>query len=75
MRPASSRPSQSPSPSTGSPNTATSLNAVALVTGMIMDRLTPTKLLYLVAAVAFVAYRLGRRGGASRTPSSRTVSR
>jgi len=61
VRPASSRPSQSPSPNTGSPNTATSLNAVALVTGMIMDRLTPTKLLYLLAAVAYVAYRLGRR--------------
>lgn len=89
VRPASSRPSQSPSPntaspSTGSPNTATSLNAVALVTGMIMDRLTPTKLLYLVSAVAYVSYRLGRRSASrtvssqtvsSRTPSSRTVSR
>ncbi|MGO4103716.1 SRPBCC family protein [Leifsonia sp. YAF41] len=84
VRPASSRPSQSPSPSTGTPNTGPSLNAVALVTGMMMDRLTPTKLLYLVASVAYVAYRLGRRSVsrtpsnrvvASRTPSCRTVSR
>lgn len=84
VRPASSRPSQSPSPNTGSPNTATSLNAIALVRGMIMDRLTPTKLLYLVSAVAYVSYRLGRRSVSrtvssqtvsSRTPSSRTVSR
>ncbi|GAA3870207.1 hypothetical protein GCM10022381_11780 [Leifsonia kafniensis] len=74
VRPSSVRPSPPASPSTGSPNTATSLNAVALVKGMIMDRLTPAKLLGLVAAVAYVAYRLGRRAE-SRTPSSRTVSR
>jgi len=77
--PSSAQPSRLAPPntasrSTESPNTATSLNAMALVKGMIMDRLTPATLLSLLAAVAFVAYRLGRRAG-SRTVSSRTGSR
>lgn len=67
VRPPSAQPSRPASPKTESPET--SLNAVALVTGMIMDRLTPAKLLGLLAGVAYVAYRLGRRA------ESRTVSR
>jgi carbon monoxide dehydrogenase subunit G len=73
VRPSPSRPSQPASPSAGPPNIATSLDAVALVKGMIMDRLTPATLLWLLTGVAFVSYRLGRRA-ASRTPSNSTRS-
>lgn len=62
----SARPSRPASSTNESPDT--SLNAVALATGMIMDWLTPAKLLGLLAVVASVAYRLGRRA-ASRTVS------
>lgn len=66
VRPPSAQPSRAAFLNNESPDT--SLNAVALVTGMIMDWLTPAKLLGLLAVVASVAYRLGRRA-ASRTVS------
>lgn len=53
------QPSRPAAPKTESAET--SLNAVALVTGMVMDWLTPGKLLGILAGVAYVAYRLGRR--------------
>lgn len=60
------QPSRPAAPKTESAET--SLNAVALVTGMVMDWLTPAKLLGILAGVAYLAYRLGRRAE-SRTGS------
>jgi carbon monoxide dehydrogenase subunit G len=61
--PAVSAPvSQSAPSSASSPDN--SLNALSLVKGMVTDQLSsPGKLVGLLAAVAFCAYRLGRRAG------------
>ncbi|MBX0300446.1 SRPBCC family protein [Cryobacterium sp. 1639] len=67
VRSPSAQPSRAAAVKTESAETG--LNAVALVTGMIMDWLTPAKLLGFFAGVAYVAYRVGRRA------ESRTVSR
>lgn len=48
----------------------TSLDAIALARGMVADQLSsPSKLLGLLALVAFVAYRLGRRTSRRRASS------
>jgi carbon monoxide dehydrogenase subunit G len=45
----------------------TSLNAMALAKGMVMDQLSsPGKLLGLIGAVAFISYRIGRRASGRR---------
>jgi carbon monoxide dehydrogenase subunit G len=56
-----SAPSSASSPASSPDN---SLNALSLVKGMVTDQLSsPGKLVGLLAAVAFCAYRLGRRAG------------
>ena len=51
-------------PKPASPAAASSLDATALVRSMVMARLQePGRLLQVVAAVAFIAYRLGVRAG------------
>ena len=59
----------SPAPtSTPAPAADTSLDALAFAKGMISDQLSsPPKLLGLLAAVAFIAYRIGRRGSNGRS--------
>jgi hypothetical protein len=48
-------------------------DALALAKGLITDQLSsPGKLLGLLAGVAFVAYRLGRRAGLRAAPAVRT---
>ncbi|HZK60383.1 MAG TPA: SRPBCC family protein [Cryobacterium sp.] len=60
---AAGQPAPRPTARPAAPAGGTSLNAMALAKGMVMDQLSsPAKLLALVAAVACVAYRLGRRG-------------
>jgi carbon monoxide dehydrogenase subunit G len=61
--PAVSAPVSPPAPSSASlPDN--SLNALSLAKGMVTDQLSsPGKLVGLLAAVAFCAYRLGRRAG------------
>jgi len=50
------------SPARPAPQSAPSLNAMTLAKGVIADQLAdPVKLLGLLAAVAFIAYRIGRR--------------
>lgn len=62
-QPAAGQPTPRPTARPAAPAGGTSLNAMALAKGMVMDQLSsPAKLLALVAAVACVAYRLGRRG-------------
>ncbi|MFF1383455.1 SRPBCC family protein [Arthrobacter sp. NPDC058288] len=53
-----------PSPSSPLSQPDNSLNALSLARGMLTDQLSnPGKLIGLLAAVAFCAYRLGRRAG------------
>jgi carbon monoxide dehydrogenase subunit G len=60
---AAGQPAPRPTARPAAPAAGTSLNAMSLARGMIMDQLSsPAKLLALVAAVACVAYRLGRGG-------------
>lgn len=61
--PAPSAPSAQSAPSPPS-QPDNSLNALSLAKGMLTDQLSnPGKLIGLLAAVAFGAYRLGRRAG------------
>ncbi len=53
-----------PAPRAPQPAAETSLNALDLARGIVMDQLSSLpKLLGVLAAVAFVAYRIGRRAG------------
>jgi hypothetical protein len=59
-----------PAPAGPSSSVDTSLNVLALAKGLLADQLRrPATLFGLLAAVAFVAYRLGRRASGRKLRS------